>query len=152
MLCPYISCRAFSCFIQICLAGAGQRRKNVKQIFTSSMTLGSRSTKTALGTCLPAPVSEKKVLKLSSATPNEVSEGIRPSGWMPCSRQYSSLQHSPVSLGMAENIKRFLNFELNWICSRIYHLYFVYVLGSFLLNVIETSLNHFIWSKIWHLL
>ena len=29
---------------------------------TSSQTVGSRSTKTARGTCLPAPVSEKKVL------------------------------------------------------------------------------------------
>ena len=57
------------------------------------MTLGSRSTKTALGTCFPAPVSEKKVLKLSSAEPSEVSEGIRPSGWIPCSRQYSSLRY-----------------------------------------------------------
>ena len=34
---------------------------------TSSTTVGSRSTNTALGTCLPAPVSEKKVEKESSA-------------------------------------------------------------------------------------
>ena len=39
--------------------------------------LGSRSTKTALGTCLPAPVSEKKVLNESS--PETLSEGKRPS-------------------------------------------------------------------------
>ena len=32
-------------------------------------TVGSRSTKTARGTCLPAPVSEKKVLKASSPPP-----------------------------------------------------------------------------------
>ena len=50
---------------------------------TSSMTVGSRSTNTALGTCLPAPVSEKKVLKLSSPPPMVLSEGIWPSGWMP---------------------------------------------------------------------
>ena len=56
------------------------------------MTVGSRSTKTALGTCLPDPVSEKKVLKLSSAMPRESSAGIMPSGWIPCSRQYSSLE------------------------------------------------------------
>ena len=30
---------------------------------TSSMTVGSRSTKTAQGTCFPEPVSLKKVLK-----------------------------------------------------------------------------------------
>ena len=47
------------------------------------MTVGSRSTKTALGTCLPDPVSEKKVLKLSSPPPAVLSEGMVPSGWMP---------------------------------------------------------------------
>ncbi len=46
-------------------------------------TVGSRSTKTALGTCFPAPVSEKKVLKLSSPEPMVLSEGIWPSGWIP---------------------------------------------------------------------
>ena len=55
------------------------------------MTVGSRSTKTALGTCLPPAVSEKKVLKESSAIPTESSSGMEPSGWIPCSRQYSSL-------------------------------------------------------------
>ena len=35
----------------------------------SSHTVGSRSTYTARGTCLPAPVSEKKVLKASSPPP-----------------------------------------------------------------------------------
>jgi hypothetical protein len=33
-----------------------------------------------LGTCLPAPVSEKKVLKLSSVVPEVLSEGSMPSG------------------------------------------------------------------------
>ena len=73
--------------------------KFIKQISTSSITLGSRSTKTALGTCLPEPHSEKKVLKLSSAWPMLASVGIIPSGWIPCSRQYSSLhtvQYSTV--------------------------------------------------------
>ena len=37
------------------------------------MTVGSRSTNIALGTCLPEPVSLKKVLKASCATPTEVS-------------------------------------------------------------------------------
>merc|ERR1712072_794972 len=40
----------------------------------------------AAGTCLPAPVSEKKVLNESSPPPMVLSEGIWPSGWMPCSR------------------------------------------------------------------
>ena len=39
-------------------------------------TLGSKSTKTALGTCFPVPVSEKKVLKESSPPPMVSSEGI----------------------------------------------------------------------------
>ena len=38
-------------------------------VLTSSTTVGSRSTKTALGTCFPAPVSEKNVLKESSPAP-----------------------------------------------------------------------------------
>lgn len=37
------------------------------------MTVGSRSTKMARGTCLPAPVSLKNVLKASQATPTELS-------------------------------------------------------------------------------
>lgn len=53
----------------------------------SPTTVGSKSTKTALGTCLPVLVSEKKVLKESSGSPMESSEGIIPSGWMPCSKQ-----------------------------------------------------------------
>ena len=50
---------------------------------------------TARGTCLPAPVSEKNVLKASSPPPMVLSEGIWPSGWMPCSRQKSSQQALP---------------------------------------------------------
>ena len=46
----------------------------------SPMTVGSRSTNTALGTCLPAPVSLKKVLKESSPPPIVLSLGIWPSG------------------------------------------------------------------------
>ncbi|KAG7257605.1 hypothetical protein CRUP_014654 [Coryphaenoides rupestris] len=60
------------------------------------MTVGSRSTNTALGTCFPAPVSLKKVLKESSPPPMLLSLGIWPSGWMPCSRQYSSQQALPI--------------------------------------------------------
>ena len=39
-------------------------------------TVGSRSTKTALGTCFPAPVSLKNVLKESSPPPIVLSLGI----------------------------------------------------------------------------
>ena len=39
-------------------------------------TVGSKSTKTALGTCFPAPVSLKKVLKESSPPPMVLSLGI----------------------------------------------------------------------------
>ena len=48
-----------------------------------------------LGTCLPAPVSEKKVLKESSPAA-DLSEGSIPSGCRPCSRQYSSQQALPI--------------------------------------------------------
>ena len=53
----------------------------------SPTTVGSKSTKTARGTCFPAPVSLKNVLNESSPPPMVLSEGISPSGWMPCSRQ-----------------------------------------------------------------
>ena len=48
---------------------------------TSSITVGSRSRKTQRGTCLPAPVSEKKVLNASSPPPMVLSEGIWPLRW-----------------------------------------------------------------------
>ena len=60
------------------------------------MTLGSKSTKMALGTCFPELVSEKKVLKESSPPPSEKSLGIWPSGWMACSKQYNSQQELPI--------------------------------------------------------
>uniref|UniRef100_K7F1H4 Uncharacterized protein n=1 Tax=Pelodiscus sinensis TaxID=13735 RepID=K7F1H4_PELSI len=50
----------------------------------------------ALGTCFPAPVSQKKVVKESSPPPMVFSLGICPSGWIPCSRQYSSQQVLPI--------------------------------------------------------
>ena len=59
-------------------------------------TVGSRSMKTALGTCFPAPVSLKNVLKESSPPPTVLSLGIWPSGWIPCSRQYNSQQALPI--------------------------------------------------------
>ena len=48
---------------------------------TSSITVGSRSRNTQRGTCLPAPVSEKKVLNASSPPPMVLSEGIWPLRW-----------------------------------------------------------------------
>ena len=60
------------------------------------MTVGSRSTKSARGTCFPVPVSEKKVLKESIPSPTVRSLGICPSGWIPCSRQYNSQQALPI--------------------------------------------------------
>lgn len=59
-------------------------------------TVGSKSTNTALGTCFPAPVSLKNVLKLSSPPPIVLSDGICPSGWMPCSKQYNSQHAFPI--------------------------------------------------------
>lgn len=59
-------------------------------------TVGSKSTKTARGTCFPAPVSLKKVLKESSPPPMVLSLGIWPSGWIPCSKQYNSQQALPI--------------------------------------------------------
>lgn len=50
----------------------------------------------ALGTCFPAPVSLKKVLKESSPPLIFFSVGTCPSGWIPCSRQYSSQHALPI--------------------------------------------------------
>ena len=73
------------------------RRENAPLLtIYSPTTVGSRSTNTARGTCLPAPVSLKKVLKESSPPPMVLSDGICPSGWIPCSRQYSSQQALPI--------------------------------------------------------
>ena len=61
--------------------------------------LTSRSRNTQRGTCLPAPVSEKKVLKASSPPPIVLSLGICPSGWMPeivCIRVVSQRSWLPL--------------------------------------------------------
>ena len=60
------------------------------------ITVGSKSTKTARGTCFPAPVSLKKVLNESSPPPMVLSLGIWPSGWIPCSKQYNSQHAFPI--------------------------------------------------------
>ena len=70
----------------------------VKDIFNESLpiTVGSKSRNTALGTCFPAPVSMKNVLYESSPVSRDKSPGMRPSGWIPCSRQYNSQQALPI--------------------------------------------------------
>lgn len=50
-------------------------------------TVGSKSTNTVLVTCLPVPVSLKKVLKKQYPPPVVLSLHLWPLGWMPCSRQ-----------------------------------------------------------------
>ena len=64
--------------------------KKILPVRISSITVGSKSTKSALGTCFPELVSEKKVLKESSAIPSLSSDGICPSGCIPCSITSSS--------------------------------------------------------------
>jgi len=54
----------------------GVEELTVGAVRTSSITVGSRSTKTARGTCLPAPVSLKNVLNESSPPPMVLSDGI----------------------------------------------------------------------------
>ena len=75
---------------------ANNQINNANNQINLPTTVGSRSTKTALGTCLPAPVSLKKVLKESSPPPMVLSLGIWPSGWIPCSRQYNSQHALPI--------------------------------------------------------
>jgi hypothetical protein len=63
------------------------------------MTVGSKSTNIARGTRCPDPVSLKNVEQESlDVAPVAVwtSLGTRPSGWIPCSRQYSSQQELPI--------------------------------------------------------
>ena len=75
---------SISLFLEAQLAHQLPFRENTRRFsMTLSLlptTVGSKSTKTALGTCFPAPVSEKKVLKLSSPPPMVLSDGICPSG------------------------------------------------------------------------
>lgn len=72
-----------------CRSNFNFRAENVpwRWLVYSPTTVGSRSTKTALGTCLPEPVSAKNVEKLSSILSVGLSNGMVPSGWIPCSRQ-----------------------------------------------------------------
>ena len=70
--------------------------KWLKYIISLPITVGSRSQNNALGTCLPPGVSLKNALYGSSSAPMDLSLGITPSGWMPCSRQYNSQHALPI--------------------------------------------------------
>ena len=87
---------------------------------TSSMTVGSRSRNTARGTCFPAPVSLKNVLKASSPPVTVLSHGIWPSG---CSTQRKNSSQSlsnetvfPLAvlakLNRGANLRRFMGAEV----------------------------------------
>ena len=71
--------------------------KKILPVRISSITVGSKSTKSALGTCFPELVSEKKVLKESSAIPSLSSDGICPSGCIPCS--ITNSHHMSITTG-----------------------------------------------------
>jgi len=74
------------------------KKENVEQKkinLPESITDGSRSTKTARGTCFPAPVDEKNVENESSLADTEFASMV-PSGLIPCSKQYSSQQALPI--------------------------------------------------------
>ena len=76
--------------------GEHVQASKMRCLFNLPTTVGSKSTNTARGTCFPAPVSLKNVLKESSPPPIVLSLGIWPSGWIPCSRQYNSQQALPI--------------------------------------------------------
>lgn len=69
--------------------------KNSYIFWNPPITVGSKSTITARGTWRPLPVSEKNVENDSSPA-DGASDGIRPSGWIPCSKQYNSQQAFPI--------------------------------------------------------
>lgn len=75
--------------------GCKIRLYNVQTMYYLPMTVGSRSTNTARGTCFPVPLSLKKVEKESSCC-CVASFSNLPSGWIPCSRQYNSQQLLPI--------------------------------------------------------
>ena len=83
----YLVCKNVCVYIYaLSVGGATTYYKKVRKTLRFSLptysptTVGSRSTNTARGTCLPAPVSLKNVLKESSPPPMVLSEGIWPSG------------------------------------------------------------------------
>jgi len=68
----------------------------IKNVF-EPITVGSRSTKMARGTLCPDPVSLKNVeLESDDMAAVWLPSTDNPSGWIPCSRQYSSQQELPI--------------------------------------------------------
>ena len=76
-----ISCSGWNNWRYVPVRTSSEKRKllinqQIKNSHFLPTTVGSRSTITALGTCFPAPVSEKNVLKESSPAPMALSDGI----------------------------------------------------------------------------
>jgi hypothetical protein len=86
----------FKHYLDICTNELRLEMKHSRYLPDLPTTVGSKSTNTARGTCFPAPVSLKNVLKESSPPPIVLSLGIWPSGWIPCSKQYNSQQALPI--------------------------------------------------------
>ena len=102
-------------------------------------TVGSRSTKMARGTCFPELVSEKKVLNESSATPTLSSDGIWPSGCIPCSKQYSSQQAFPIWTPAWPTWIEITSLILIWLCYSIKKQY-----------TIVLKLKQYKWVNVYH--
>jgi hypothetical protein len=76
------------------------------------ITVGSKSTRTILGTCFPQALSLKNGLKQWSLPLSRVlSEVIWPSNWIPCSRQYNSQQALQTAPQLAQNGLRYIHAE-----------------------------------------
>lgn len=92
------------------------------------MTVGSKSMNTARGTCFPVPVSEKNVLNESTDCPIDLSDGIWPSGWIPCSKQYSSQHELPIWIPAWPTCKeihsRYIDINKNKKIHKSVHYYF----------------------------
>ena len=100
-LCCVVFCMFVLCFINRTLPYFQDKyittlANKIRDSSHSPITVGSKSTITALGICFPAPFSQKKVLNESSPPPMVLSLGIAPSGWIQCSKQYSSQQAFPI--------------------------------------------------------
>ena len=96
---PRPNCYPLYFLSSLLLSNGGREMCDVTQMKENDFlptTVGSKSTITARGTCFPDSVSWKKVPKDSSSAPSDLSLGIWPSGWIPCSRQYSSQHALPI--------------------------------------------------------
>ena len=105
------------------------------------MTLGSRSTKRALGTCFPVPVVEKNVEKESSYSPVLSWSTIIPSGPIPCSRQYSSLHMDRRQRDNPSPLLRILPASVPHLTARLTHVN-IDDFSHSLLSVVTPSPQH----------